>query len=240
MKQKSRLVVQGLKWVYKHAALVPIILMLFGISVAVSSLYLFAEIAEGVLREQSFQFDIVINHWLDQLRSPFMDRFMFYITELGSVLAVAVLLIGMIAWLLIKKHDKWSVVFFFFTVSVGGALNSLLKHVFERDRPQIDEGVGGVGFSFPSGHAMGAMIFYGFLGYLVIRSQRRKKTKLIIMSLFITFILLIGISRIYFHVHYPTDVIAGYAAGASWLYVCIFSLEFILWMKRRRRKRQLS
>ncbi|RBW69312.1 phosphatase PAP2 family protein [Bacillus taeanensis] len=240
MKEKSYLVIKSLKWIYDHAALVPVILMLFGISTAVGSLYLFAEIAEGVLGKQSFQFDSIVNDWLDHFRSPFMDQLMFYITELGSVLSVAVLLIGMIAWLLIKKHDKWSVAFFLLTVSVGGALNALLKHVFERSRPEINEGVGGIGFSFPSGHAMGAMIFYGFLGYLVIRSQRRKRTKLIIMSVFIILILLIGISRIYFHVHYPTDVIAGYAAGASWLYVCIFSLEFILWMKRRRRKRQLS
>src|SRR5690606_2482850 len=97
----------------------------------------------------------------------------------------------------------------------GGLLNSFLKHSFERERPEINPGIDAIGFSFPSGHAMGAMIFYGFIGYILIRSQRRKRIKLLLSVILILFIFLIGISRVYLQAHYITDVIAGYAAGFS-------------------------
>ena len=94
--------------------------------------------------------------------------------------------------------------------------------------------IGADGFSFPSGHSMGSMTYYGFLIYLVLRSKRKPYSKLSLGILFCLVILLIGISRIYLGVHYPSDVLAGYMAGGVWLVICISLLEIIYLYKENK------
>ncbi len=84
-------------------------------------------------------------------------------------------------------------------------------------------------YSFPSGHAMVSLVIYGMLSYLLATRFHRKRKS--ILSVTILLIAAIGLSRLYLGVHWPTDVIAGYAAGLVWLIACIFSLE--VWRQRR-------
>src|SRR5690606_37584139 len=93
-----------------------------------------------------------------------------------------------VIWLWLIKENPWIIFFLIATNIGGGLLNSFLKHSFERERPEINPGIDTIGFSFPSGHAMGAMIFYGFIGYILIRSQRRKRIKLLLSVILILFI----------------------------------------------------
>ena len=72
---------------------------------------------------------------------------------------------------------------------------------------------------------MGAMIFYGFMTYLIIRSQRGLWTSTLLSAIMVLFILGIGISRIYLNAHYASDVLAGFVAGSFWLVACILALE---------------
>jgi undecaprenyl-diphosphatase len=112
----------------------------------------------------------------------------------------------------------------------GGALNWLLKRIVQRSRPVgSEEFLYGTSFSFPSGHAMGSLIGYGMLAYLLIAfwpPARRHRTAVVVAALVL--IALIGLSRLYLGVHFLSDVIAGYAAGAVWVAVCVTGVEIAL------------
>ena len=108
-----------------------------------------------------------------------------------------------------------------FALFGSGAMNLCLKFCFSRQRPLkymlIDES----GYSFPSGHAMVSMAFYGFLIYICYKMIKRKWLKNLMISLLSILIALIAFSRLYFGVHYPTDVLAGLTFGYIFLYVYI-------------------
>ena len=100
-------------------------------------------------------------------------------------------------------------------------LNNLLKLIFKRERPIHLMLIEEKGYSFPSGHTMVACIFYGFIIYLINKSNYNKKTKIALTILLIILITLIGISRIYLGVHYATDVIGSYLISISYLILFI-------------------
>ena len=115
--------------------------------------------------------------------------------------------------------------------------NILLKLIFKRERP-IDMLVQEKGYSFPSGHSFVAVAFYGFLIYLIITSNWNKKVK-IVSSLFLTvLILLIGISRIYLGVHYPSDVTAGFIGGTIYLIIFIEIIKGVVYEKKKKGQKE--
>lgn len=177
------------------------------------------------MEKGSFLFDQRVIETIRLYASPAMDTFMIFITELGSKLMLGLLLMISMIWL--NRKNQWGMLFYFITVAGGGLLNLSLKNFFERERPTINRIIEADGFSFPSGHSMGSMTYYGFLIYLVIRSKFHPLSKIGLATFFSIIILLIGMSRIYLGVHYPTDVIAGYMAGGFWLILCISFLEII-------------
>lgn len=127
----------------------------------------------------------------------------------------------LIAILLIAKKRKTALIVLFTALSSLG-LMSLLKNLFQRNRP-ADSLVSGItNYSFPSGHAFMGMAFYGLLIWLALQYIPQKTVR-ILTILFLSFLLLtIGISRVYLRVHYTTDVIAGFGLGFGWLYACIY------------------
>ncbi len=118
--------------------------------------------------------------------------------------------------------------------TLGGALlNPLLKAVFARSRPLHDHGlVEASGWSFPSGHASGALLVYGMLAYLVVR-HTRAVYHLPAAAVAIVLIVLIGASRVILQVHYLSDVLAGYMSAAAWIAICIAALETLRWRQFR-------
>jgi undecaprenyl-diphosphatase len=97
-------------------------------------------------------------------------------------------------------------------------MNSWLKSIFERDRPAFQPVVEAPGFSFPSGHAMISMAFF-FLLFIVLSrliGASRCMTKIILIATGV-FVFLVGFSRVYLGVHYPSDILAGFSAGLLWL-----------------------
>ncbi|MCC5889807.1 MAG: phosphatase PAP2 family protein [Alkalibacterium sp.] len=114
-------------------------------------------------------------------------------------------------------------IWYFLTVSVGaGGVNQLVKFFFRRPRPtHVDHLIVQGGYSFPSGHAMGAIVAYGALLFLIIRASRTFKPVLIATIVLIPLIGLIGLSRIYLGVHYPSDIIGGYSLGLAVLSLSI-------------------
>ena len=119
--------------------------------------------------------------------------------------------------IIIKKFDKRYLIILNLINDV--LLNNILKLIFKRERPIDLMLVEESGYSFPSGHTMVACIFYGFIIYLINKSNYTKKTKIILNTLLVILIILIGISRIYLGVHYPTDVIGSYLISISYLII---------------------
>jgi len=150
-------------------------------------------------------------------------------TYLGEpvILLIVCLVIG--TWLLTRGQRSQATILI---IAAAGAiaLNNLLKVLFGRARPMLWERVVDVGqYSFPSGHAMISMVIFGTIGYLL--SSKFPLWRIGIISLTILLVTGIGLSRLYLGVHWPTDIVAGYAAGLVWLITCIFSLQ--VWQERR-------
>jgi undecaprenyl-diphosphatase len=115
-----------------------------------------------------------------------------------------------------------------FTAAIAGGslLNNILKTIIHRPRPISETTLVTVyGWSFPSGHAMTSMIFYGMIAYLLVRTVGSGRRKVFAMALAGFIVFMIGFSRIYLQVHYLSDVLAGYAGGLFWLSICITGME---------------
>lgn len=161
------------------------------------------------------------------LRTPIRTEVAIAITRIADILGQTITTVIITSILILVK--KWRTgLWFGITVLLGaGLLNGLMKEVFQRVRPdQIDHLVVQGGHSFPSGHSMGSMIIYGGLLFILVRYINTQKshgtiTKIALGVVFGVLILMIGLSRIYLGVHYPSDVIGGFSLGLSWLSLAI-------------------
>ena len=112
------------------------------------------------------------------------------------------------------------------TTPLEAGLDWALKTIFHRDRPAFPKAfVHALGFSFPSGHAMGSLIGIGMLAYLIIHSTGKRRAAVTVGVAATLLVLGVGFSRLYLGAHYPSDVLAGFAAGIVWLAACISAVE---------------
>ena len=201
-----------------------------GLAIAAFALWGFYEIAEEVLEKETQSIDTRVLMTIRQWHTPFLDRFLVVITNIGnpSVLLVASLLLA--AFLLWRKRKAETVTLAIAAVGALG-LNVVLKDLFARARPELWQRTVDVNFySFPSGHAMMSVVVFGMIGYLL--ATHAPRWRLAIATSTVMLVCAIGFSRLYFGVHWPTDIVAGYAAGTVWLVACILSLE--IWKRRYR------
>ncbi|WP_404441959.1 phosphatase PAP2 family protein [Sutcliffiella horikoshii] len=144
-----------------------------------------------------------------------MDGFFIFLSYLGSRLFFYPALVIITIILFIKRN--WYLALFLWANLLGvRLLNTLLKTIFSRDRPSLDHVVEAGFYSYPSGHSMNSMAFFGaiaFLCFLIIKQSWLRNT---LVTVCFVLIGLIGFSRIYLGVHYPLDVLGGFAMGASW------------------------
>lgn len=156
--------------------------------------------------------------------NPAIKTFMVIISFLGSATFYIILGPILIIFLIKRKH---LIEVYALLISLLGSygLNEALKAFFGRHRPYEYFLVQQGGFSFPSGHAMITLCFYGMAAYLYLRNKRLDSKKVLIWFITVAFIGLTGLSRIYLGVHWPTDIIAGYSAGFIWIYLCILAVE---------------
>jgi undecaprenyl-diphosphatase len=163
------------------------------------------------------------------------------ITALGSA-AVLGLAVAAVAGFLLLQGSWRSALFVVIASSGGWLLNSVLKEVFGRARPEVVPHLREVmTLSFPSGHAMTSAAVYLTLGALLMRIAKRPLTKFYCMSAAMLVTALVGASRVYLGVHYPTDVLAGWLLGLSWALFCWLAeraLERRAGLKRERAKAQ--
>lgn len=176
-------------------------------------LTIFFFILEDVLDKEIEEFDNTIYIWLSIIIKEPITTFAKAITTMGSGYIIIPVCILSVIYFWKKKEAKYIVVnliTIFFT-------NQLFKRIVERPRPEGFRIVEELGYSFPSGHSMVSMAFYGFFIYLIYKKVKNKCIKWITISLLSLLILLIGISRIYLGVHYASDVIAGFLLSISYL-----------------------
>lgn len=145
------------------------------------------------------------------------------LTHLGDLFWVAPVSAMIAVALLLRRHRRLAAVWIIALLGIL-PINGGLKALFRRVRPLHDHGfIIEPGWSFPSGHAFGAMVFYGMLAYVLLRLTPRFHRAIIAVTVLLVGV--VGISRILLQVHYFSDVLAGYAAGAAWLVLCIGAAE---------------
>jgi undecaprenyl-diphosphatase len=179
------------------------------------------------LQQETELIDRAVIWLVHTFATPAADKAMIVITALGSGVIYAVFAPLTLGWLLWLRRRREAVTL---AVCLGGAatLNFLLKHLFERARPDLFKIITAAGYSFPSGHAMVSLCFYGMVAYLLCRRLRRLPAQIAGYSLAAVLVAIIGFSRIYLGVHYPSDVLGGYLAGGTWLAFCV---SLLWWWK---------
>ena len=160
--------------------------------------------------------DTFIYNLIIKLMSANTTAIMMFISHLGSAVVLITLAIALIILLKNKKDAKFIAI----NLVLVFLFNRILKFIIARPRPEILRLVPEDGYSFPSGHAMVSMGFYGFLIYLICKNIKNKKVKYPLIAFLGLLILFIGISRIYLGVHYFTDVLGGFVIAI--LYLILF------------------
>jgi undecaprenyl-diphosphatase len=186
-------------------------------------IYLVAQISDEVLEQEAFAFDQTILLWIHSFANPTLDRVMLLVTSLNNpdlVSIIAVVALIMLLW----KHCYSEATIFAIDCAGGVILSYGLKSVFGKARPDLwQSAVKEVSFSYPSGHALGSTVLYGFLAYLF--ATRFPQFSGLIYLLAVILIGAVGLSRLYLGVHWPTDILGGYGIGFLWLTFCITMLK---------------
>jgi len=205
-----------------------------GLLAAAGCLWLFGRLAEDIVSNDPLvSFDQTVATTIHELRTPALTTFFLVVTALGSIEAIAVVSLG--GAVVFGAWRRW-LLFWTWVITTGGSvmLLLLLKALFARPRPYVKEPLLlETYYSFPSGHAMEAIVLYGMLAYLAVLALRTWRARAAIVFGTSLLVLLIGFSRLYLGVHYFSDVVAGFTAGGVWLSTCITVMEFLRRGKRR-------
>lgn len=215
---------------YELATLISLVLV-------VGSIWAFVEIAEEVVEGETHSFDETIllamrnakdpadplgPKWLEELARDF--------TALGSVGVMTLITVTVSGFLLLQARRRATLLIL---AAVGGGLliSTLMKQGFDRPRPDlVPHGSYVYTTSFPSGHSMMSAVTYLTLGALLARVQPRRQLKAYLLMIAILLTVLVGITRVYLGVHWPTDVLAGWTAGAAWALICWLAAR---WLQHR-------
>lgn len=156
--------------------------------------------------------------------------FFSYFTKFGSEIGIVV---TVVISMLVFWKKRYFAAFLIYPIAVISThfINQLLKVMIGRERPSLNEAVDAVGYSFPSGHSMLAVVTYGFIAYMAIIHINNKAGKFFITIAATIWIVWIGLSRVILNVHYPTDIIAGFCAGGIILIVAMYFNRFLHFTK---------
>ena len=201
------------------------------------ALWGFAELADEVSEGETHAFDRAV---MLSMREPgnsdeplgpgWLEMVARDITGLGGAVVLTLLTLATVGFMLLTRK-RGGAVFVLVSVVGGTLLSTLLKNLFDRARPDlVPHAMEATSASFPSGHSMLAMVTYLTLGAVLAEVQTRPRMKFYILGWAVFLALLVGLSRIYLGVHWPTDVLAGWCLGSAWALLCG---SVALWLQRR-------
>lgn len=206
MKEKIKeFIIKNLRWIVLFICLV-----------------IFLDLAEDVFNKEIMNGDIIGYKLVSTfLISDFATPIAKFITNLGGAIFLITLTISL--FILIKNRKVG--ISIFSNLVIVTVLNQLLKNILQRPRPTEYRIIEETGYSFPSGHSMVSMAFYGYLIYLIYKYVKNKYIKWISIVLFSILICSIGVSRIYLGVHYTSDVLGGFCISISYLVIYISAIK---------------
>lgn len=191
--------------------------------IVAGGVWLFASLLDAVLDNALLvRFDQFAERAIHSKATPAGLAFFNFMSRIGSPTTVWIVAVGGGVWLLVRRRPTlfttWAAVFV-----GGGILEQVLKRVVHRSRPPYGTAyLTHASFSFPSGHAMASMLGAAMVLYVVFVTMRPgAAVRSVLASVAAVFVLLVGASRIYLGVHYPSDVLGGWIAGATWVAVCV-------------------
>jgi undecaprenyl-diphosphatase len=221
---------ETVRWISERLTVVAAVWLAAGLAFSAFVIWAFFELADEVLEGDSRAFDRAVLLWIHRNVPEWLDEPMRLVTALGYYYVVVPLL-AVAVYLFYRRGWRLSAVLL--AVSTGGSivLTTVLKGVFQRARPELfDSGYQASFYSFPSGHATVAVGFYGMLTViLAYRLEGLARWAVAVSGVLV--VLMIGFSRLYLGVHYPTDILAGYLSALLWL-VCVGGV-YALWLSVR-------
>jgi membrane-associated phospholipid phosphatase len=199
-----------------------IVLVLFAVALTA-----FVYITRRVFVLNKTKLDNAVFNYLKTHVSERNNDIMEVFTFLGTHQFLIPANLSLIAYFLFIKKHKWHSIKIPAIALSSLGLMFLLKGLFERERPTVPLLFEAKGLSFPSGHALMSVTFYGLLIYMIFKTVKNPALKWTLISLLVLLIIIIGSSRVYLRVHYATDVIAGYCIGFLWLVFTVWLLNKI-------------
>lgn len=178
-----------------------------------------------VAAKQTFWLDAKLADLFAYVPDTF-NPFFLILTELGDKKGIGIVALIVLGWLLLIKRNLLGAAAIALSVALGNEVNKLLKDLIARQRPELDHLAHVDSLSFPSGHAMVGLIFYYFIAYLMLEDIKSAAARRMVIIFTVLLLLLIGSSRIILQVHYPTDVIGGFAFGYIWVLPSIYIYNF--------------
>lgn len=210
-----------LKKYYRNNSLV----LLLSVVLFSSSIFIFYTITDEIVLENETDFDqYIFSFFKEFIVTQRLNDTVKIITDFAGSSFIKYIFPSIVLLLFIFKQKRKSI-FLFVTGSGGLLLLFAFKNIFERARPPYPLLYQETGFSFPSGHATFSFIFYGALAYLLWLTDLPKFFKILMMGFLVLLSIAIGISRIYLRVHFPSDVLAGFCLGYSWLLLIIYAFR---------------
>ena len=186
----------------------------------------FSMVADEVLEGDTTVFDETVTRFFREggnLNDPWgptwLEEAVRDVTAMGSFTILGFVLVVAVVWLSLSGKGR-TAAFVAFSVIGGTIVSTGLKMLFDRPRPDVEAATRVFTASFPSGHATVSAVVYLTLGLLLAEATANRPLKYFFIGLGIFMTLAVGISRVYFGVHYPTDVIAGWSIGAAWSLLC--------------------
>jgi undecaprenyl-diphosphatase len=206
-----------------------------GLILAIICLAVFVWLADKIFSGSTMAFDESIREAIHQASSPALTQLMILASFIGSFSFLFPL--GILVFLiLLYLRRKRALILFLLTMAGELSLEPILKNLFQRARPAaFFDYLAPASYSFPSGHAFAALCFFGVLAWLITSRLEKALLSYLIWLLAVLLIFLIGVSRVYLGVHYPTDVIAGYLTAFVWVITIALG---DLWFRRRQDQNQ--
>jgi membrane-associated phospholipid phosphatase len=200
----------------------------------------FVDLTEELVQNRLTAFDDKVTDLVLSYRRDWLTTFLIFITRVGTSIGYFIIIACLTIYFFLRSRN-WKFILQTMAVLILATLSNIaLKQVINRARPTIEHLVTVYSLSYPSGHAMSAMGFYGFLIFLTFRYKMNTWVRGFLFFVLSFMIIAIGMSRVYLGVHFPSDVLAGFIGGLIWVTLCAIIFDVAdLYRKRQQRMKEL-